>query len=228
LGESAQFAVPLRTLRSKASGAYLSSRSGNLQFGLQHSVHIRNMHGLPILAWLCLAVAVHQERPSELLRKVQLVGLGGEVAEVGHTGSVENQRHKSYETVIGPDGPKGDTGDTGAVGPKGATGKKGEAGDRGPQGETGDVGEEGEAPEIPTVPPGVAKTTMIGVAFALHLAIMGAVFAAISGKINGKPKTQKPMGEGEAEEHTEGEEYAEGMPEEAMPEEGFPEEEQLS
>eukprot|EP00434_Breviolum_minutum_P027448 symbB.v1.2.024267.t1/scaffold2283.1/size83463/6 len=190
------------------------------------------MHGLPIFAWLCLdAVAVHQERPSELLRKVQLVGLGSE-AEVAYTGSVANRRYSSYDApIVGLQGLEGDQGPTGAPGEAGAQGKQGETGDRGPQGEAGDPGEEGEAPETPTVPPGVAKTTMVGVAFALHLAIMGAVFAAISGKMSGggKPKPEKHMEEGEAEgELNEGEEFAE----ETMPEEGMGEfeeqEEQVS
>ncbi|CAJ1365024.1 unnamed protein product [Effrenium voratum] len=179
---------------------------------------------------LCLVLlflgadAIHEERPSELLRKAWppqpgVKARSGASFTVSHGGHVESlgQNLKDDRRDVpaaGPAGPRGEPGGEGPAGDEGDKGPNGAQGDKGEQGEVGDPGETGGEPEQPKVPAGAAKASMLGVAFVLHLAVLGAVYASISGKVNAGPKAGG-VSEAAEGEYNEGEEYGE----EAMPEE---------
>mmetsp|Transcript_110718 Transcript_110718/g.264098 ORF Transcript_110718/g.264098 Transcript_110718/m.264098 type:complete len:190 (-) Transcript_110718:86-655(-) len=179
------------------------------------------------LAMLLLgAQAMQDEKPPELLRKAWVPESGpaqdglletGSL-EISHTGDIvwshrqKHQLHAHRQTAIGPAGAKGDAGDRGAAGAAGRDGPKGAKGDRGDQGEVGDPGPTGDAPETPKTPAGAAKIAAVGVAFFLHVAVLGVVFATIVGKMKKQAAEQKAaeVFGGEEEEYAaEGEEYYE-------------------
>mmetsp|Transcript_121601 Transcript_121601/g.171131 ORF Transcript_121601/g.171131 Transcript_121601/m.171131 type:complete len:192 (-) Transcript_121601:25-600(-) len=179
------------------------------------------------LAMLLLgAQAMQEERPPELLRKAWVPESGpaqdglletGSL-EISHTGDIvwshghKHQLHTHRQTAIGPAGAKGDAGDRGAAGAAGKDGPKGAKGDRGDQGDVGDPGPTGDAPETPKPLAGAAKIAAVGVAFFLHVAVLGVVFATIVGKMKKQAAEEKAteVFGGEEEEYAgEGEEYYE-------------------